>query len=279
MSRTYVVTGAGSGIGKTTAELLRAQGQTVIGVDLRGSDIDGDLASPAGRRAAAAAAIERSGGSIDAVIACAGISIPTALTAAVNYYGMTEFLTELRPVLAQSATPRAALVASLATIYPHDPALSAALTDADEDTALAIARELEKDPVTGNMIYASSKRAVSVWTRRQSVTPEWAGAGIPLNAVAPGTVTTPMTEAIRNDPAGLAMIDAIVPMPLNYHQPASSIAKLLIWLTSEDNSHCTGQTMFCDGGAEVVLRGDDVWAWSDPAVGAYFASLSGGAPE
>lgn len=42
MSRTYVVTGAGSGIGKTTAELLRAQGQTVIGVDLRGSDIDGD---------------------------------------------------------------------------------------------------------------------------------------------------------------------------------------------------------------------------------------------
>ena len=38
MTRTYVITGAGSGIGKATADLLRVQGQNVIGVDLRGDD-------------------------------------------------------------------------------------------------------------------------------------------------------------------------------------------------------------------------------------------------
>ncbi|MGO2774559.1 MAG: short-chain dehydrogenase, partial [Brachybacterium tyrofermentans] len=35
MSRTYVVTGAASGIGRTTAQILTARGDTVIGVDLR----------------------------------------------------------------------------------------------------------------------------------------------------------------------------------------------------------------------------------------------------
>lgn len=34
MARTYVVTGAGSGIGKKTTEILREKGYTVVGVDL-----------------------------------------------------------------------------------------------------------------------------------------------------------------------------------------------------------------------------------------------------
>ncbi|MGO2937065.1 MAG: short-chain dehydrogenase, partial [Glutamicibacter arilaitensis] len=50
------------------------------------------------------------------------------------------------------------------------------------------------------------------------------------------------------------------PMPLNYHSEAVVIAKLLLWLTSEENTHVTGQTIYCDGGAEATLRGDDIWA-------------------
>ena len=49
MSRTYVVTGAASGIGKATRELLLERGHTVIGVDIRDADVTVDLSTAEGR--------------------------------------------------------------------------------------------------------------------------------------------------------------------------------------------------------------------------------------
>src|SRR3954452_17358199 len=40
-----VITGALGGIGAATAELFRAEGATVVGVDLRGGDITADVSS------------------------------------------------------------------------------------------------------------------------------------------------------------------------------------------------------------------------------------------
>ena len=42
MTRTYVITGAASGIGATTAQTLREQGHTVIGVDLKDAEVTAD---------------------------------------------------------------------------------------------------------------------------------------------------------------------------------------------------------------------------------------------
>lgn len=50
MARTFVITGAGSGIGHTTAELLRRRGETVIGVDLRGPDVWSDYDEAVGSK-------------------------------------------------------------------------------------------------------------------------------------------------------------------------------------------------------------------------------------
>jgi len=276
MARTYVITGAGSGIGAAAARLLREAGATVVGVDLKGGEVTADLSTPEGRREGAAAALEAAGGKVDAVIASAGVSLPTALTVSVNYYGVTEFLTALRPALAQSEAPRVVVVSSMSSLQPNYPPLVDALLSSNEAAAREIAEQLAADPQTGNLIYASSKRAISRWVRAQSVTEEWAGAGIPLNAVGPGIVTTPMTEGLLSSPESTAFVDAVVPMPLNYHQPPESIANLCIWLTSVENSHCAGQTIYCDGGADVVLRGEDAWGWADARVGKYFQGLMAG---
>ncbi|WP_152189042.1 SDR family oxidoreductase [Georgenia satyanarayanai] len=279
MARTYVITGAGSGIGAAAARLLREAGATVVGVDLRGSDITADLSTPTGREEAVAAVLETTGGTVDAIIASAGVSLPSALTVSVNYYGVTEFLTALRPALARSQAPRAVVVSSMSSLQPNHPPLVEALLGADETTAREIAEQLAADPQTGNLIYASTKRAISRWVRARSVTAEWAGAGIPLNAVGPGIVTTPMTAELLASPESTAFVDAVVPMPLNYHQPPESIANLCIWLTSVENSHCAGQTIYCDGGADVVLRGEDAWSWADPTVEEYFGQLVAGAQK
>lgn len=264
MNRTYVVTGSASGIGATTARLLAERGARVIGIDLRDADVEADLSTPEGRSAAAAAAIEQAGGTIDAVIACAGISAPIAKTISVNYFGVTELLEALRPALARSDAPRAAVVSSMASLQPNSAEMVEAALAGDERSAVEVAEELAaQGPEIGYLVYPSSKRALSRWVRRRSISPEWAGAGIPLNAVAPGTVLTPMTEQLLATHEGRAMVDAAVPMPLNYHQPPESVANLLIWLTSVENSHLAGQVIYDDGGAEVTLRGEDAWSWAD----------------
>jgi enoyl-[acyl-carrier-protein] reductase (NADH) len=48
-------------------------------------------------------------------------------------------------------------------------------------------------------------------------------------------------------------------MPLAGPYEPVAAAELLAWLTSEANGHMTGQTIFIDGGADVVLRGDTAW--------------------
>lgn len=266
MTRTYVITGSASGIGQATANTLRAQGETVIGVDLRDADVEADLSTPTGRQAAVAAAVDAASGSVDAVIACAGLAAPKAITAAVNYFGVTQFLEGIRPVLARSPHPRAALVSSVSAIHPNHPDLVGALLRDDEDAALAVAAGYESDDPTKTLIYQSSKRAIALWLRREAATNAWAGAGIPLNAVAPGLLLTPMTAPILATPEGAAMMEASVPTPLNGYQEAETIADLLIWLTAEQNTHLCGQTLFCDGGAEVTLRGLDTYSWADPTV-------------
>lgn len=258
--RNYIVTGAGSGIGAATATLLRERGENVIGVDLKGAEVDTDLSTSAGRKAAVDKALELADGKVDAVIACAGISAPIPLTVRVNYFGVTEFLELLAPTLAKSPAPRAAVVSSMASLQANSPELVEALLSGDEEAAVEIGAALAAEgPGAGYLNYPSSKRALSRWVRRESITERWAGAHIPLNAVAPGTVTSPMTEQLLATPEGRAMVDSHVPMPLNYHSEPVVLARLLAWLTSEENTHTTGQTIYTDGGADASLRGDNIW--------------------
>lgn len=102
MCRAYVITGSASGIGATTARLLAEAGHRVIGVDLREADVTADLSRAEDRTRAAAEAAELAGGTVDAVIACAGISSPIPATASINYVGVVELLGALLPALERS---------------------------------------------------------------------------------------------------------------------------------------------------------------------------------
>ncbi|MDO8915965.1 MAG: SDR family oxidoreductase [Coriobacteriia bacterium] len=260
MSRTYVVTGTASGIAAATARILKERGNKVIGVDIHDADVVADLSTKQGRLDAAKKAIELSGGSIDAVIACAGLAHPIAKTVSVNYFGMTEFLGALAPTLAKAEAPRAVLISSMASLMPNDAALVAAMVADDEAKAVARAQELvDTGGGLEQLIYGSTKRAISRWVRRQSIKPQWAGAGIPLNAIGPGIVRTPMVADMIGTAEARAAIDEMVPMPLNYYLEPENVAYLLIWLASVENTHVTGQTIYIDGGSDAALRGDNVW--------------------
>jgi len=73
-----IITGAASGIGEGTAKALRERGAQVVGLDLKGEDdlIACDVRDQESVDKAVAAAVERLGGGVDALVNCAGIGLP-----------------------------------------------------------------------------------------------------------------------------------------------------------------------------------------------------------
>ena len=81
MPRTSVVTGAASGIGKATKELLEHRGERVIGADIHDAEVVVDLSTTQRRTALVEEAGRLSGGSIDAIYANAGVAVMAPATA------------------------------------------------------------------------------------------------------------------------------------------------------------------------------------------------------
>lgn len=256
--RTIVVTGSASGIGKALTETLQAHGDRVVGVDIHDADVTVDLTTAQGRTELVDRVTELTDGSIDAVVANAGLAHPVPAAVGVNYFGAIATLDGLRPLLASSPAPRAAATCSMASIMASDPELVDLCLIGDEPGALTRAQVLA-DTDGGSTIYSSTKVALARWVRRHAPTPAWAGAGIPLNAIAPGIVETPMVADLLATEEQRAQMAAVVPMPLNGYMSAQVPADLLAWLVSTENTHLCGQVVFVDGGSDVVLRGDATW--------------------
>lgn len=250
--RKYVITGAGSGIGLATLQLLESQGHRVIGVDLKNAEIIADLSTAKGRTSMVDQVAKVSEGSIDAILAVAGVDIAGPATVAVNYYGALATLVGLRSLLVHSPAPRAVAVSSITSVHPFSQELLDSMLDGTEEEALEFAK-------TAPYSYATSKRALSRWIRRNATKSEWADAGIPLNAIAPGLVKTELLSRLFEDPETEKRIKAGSPMPLGGPYEPIVAAELLAFLSSELNGHMTGQTIFIDGGADVILRGDETW--------------------
>jgi NAD(P)-dependent dehydrogenase (short-subunit alcohol dehydrogenase family) len=253
VTRTYLITGSASGIGRATFELLTGQGHRVIGVDLHDAEVVADLATAAGRAAMVERVNELTDGVLDAVVANAGVQDTPEGCVRVNYFGAVATLEGLRPLLARGTAPRAVATCSSSVLNENSPRLVAALVAGDEEDAVAASVN------TGLAAYPSSKRALARWIRRTAPTSGWAGVGIGLNAVAPGVVETAMTAPLLVDPAMVELIEAAVPMPHGGIAQPGHVADLIAYLTSPNSARICGQVVFVDGGADVVLRGEDIW--------------------
>ena len=251
--RTAVVTGSARGIGQATVELFTARGLDVVGVDLDGADLNVDLSNPAGRAALEAGVRERCPDGIDVIVANAGVLTADELTIQVNYFGAVETLERLRPMLHPDA-PRAVVVASRSVLKPVNDEIIEACLAGDEAKAVALAREATDQ---SHLLYGTSKRAIARWLRRNAPSPEWAGAGIALNAVGPGAVATEMIA--QRDPAEQARLAVERPMPLGGMATAQEVAELIGFLADPKNSKISGQLIFIDGGGEALMGHEDIW--------------------
>jgi NAD(P)-dependent dehydrogenase (short-subunit alcohol dehydrogenase family) len=250
---TIAITGSASGIGKATRERLESEGHKVIGVDLRDAEVIADLTSADGRAAMVEGVTRASGGALDGLLAGAGVSGRTHASDRVirlNYFGAVATLTGLRPLLAKGTNAAAVAISSnAATTQPGgaDPRAVEVCLAGDEERVVEMLTDI------GWTSYAVAKLSLARWVRRNAVTDDWVGSGIRLNAIAPGIIVTPMTEA------GL---DFILNMP-NWPRPtqepgkAAEVAGLVRYLLSEEARYFVGSFVVMDGGTDAALRADD----------------------
>lgn len=94
----------------------------------------------------------------------------------------------------------------------------------------------------GQANYVAAKAGVIGFTK--TAAKELASRGITVNAIAPGFIATDMTNVLTED----LKADMLKQIPLGYLGKPNDIAKVVVFLSSDDASYMTGQTLHVDGG-------------------------------
>jgi 2-dehydro-3-deoxy-D-gluconate 5-dehydrogenase len=92
--------------------------------------------------------------------------------------------------------------------------------------------------------YAASKGGIGQLTK--ALANEWAAAGVSVNAIAPGYVSTDNTEALRNDPQrSVAILSRI---PANRWGEPEDLKGAVVFLASAASDYMHGSILTVDGG-------------------------------
>ena len=250
LTKTVIITGASSGIGFETTQELIKEGWRVFGVDINTKNfknskllkqsshftpITCDLTSEHAVTQTMEL-IQKEVSSVDALIACAGVLRLGALSEMsvedfdlvfnVNVRGLWLSVSRSMPMLKSAAkisgSARVILLSSVSALRPK----------------------------IDSGAYSASKAAVSQLTRVLAV--ECAKDNILVNALAPGTVDTPMVRDQSSlekqgnwRPSG--------PSPLGRIAVPSDIVKVIRFLLDENSSYVTGATIPVDGGTQAAF--------------------------
>lgn len=221
--RRALVTGAGSGIGRSTAGILTRAGASVLALDLAGTDTAVDVADYG--------AVEHAlrNERLDIVVNCAGIMAPDSLATtspddwervlAVNLTGYYNVL--------KCAVPRM-----------HRPGSIIQISSMQAHIGVAFPA------------YTASKGAVISLSRQLAA--ELGPEEIRVNSISPGMILTGMTEDHLADGTETERITRRT--PLRRVGTAQDIANAVLYLASDLSAFVTGTDILVDGGIASALN-------------------------
>jgi NAD(P)-dependent dehydrogenase (short-subunit alcohol dehydrogenase family) len=239
-----VVTGGASGIGAAVATALAGHGAAVAVADVN--------------IAAAREVAERIGGlavEMDVTnvhsVAAAVVATTEALgpiTALINSAGVVGGAGPLRWLPAE-ALATVLRVNVTGTFLAMQAVANAMIAHGGGGAIVNISSAGAFAPTPGLGHYEASKAAVNALTRSAAL--ELAEFGIRVNAIAPGPVRTPMTEAGFADPAALS--GWLARIPLGRIATPADLVPIVLLLVSARAGHVTGTVLPVDGGQ--LLKG------------------------
>jgi 3-oxoacyl-[acyl-carrier protein] reductase len=230
--RVALVTGAASGIGRASAQRFTAEGAQVVAIDLHVPE------TPAGGLAVACditdeASVERTVeeakerfGRIDVLAHFAGIT--------------KDALADKMTLEAWNDVIRVNLTGSFIVAQRVARAM-------DDGGSIVLTSSRSYLGNVGQANYAASKGGVFSLTRTLAL--ELGKRGIRVNALAPGFVATPMTDAVPDR----IRDKAVAAIPLGRVARPEEIAAVAAFFASDEASYITGQTLLVDGGRTVGL--------------------------
>mgnify|MGYP003603497236 FL=1 len=240
--KTVIVTGAGSGIGRATAQRIAAEGGRVIAVDIAADRLD-ELAAncPEGSIVAVGGDITKQD-DIDRIIAAAGERIDGLA----NIAGINDDFSPAHET--SDATWDRVIGINLTGTFKLTRAALPAMIDAARGSIVNVASEAGLRGNASGNAYTVSKHGVVGLTRSAAFM--YGPQGIRVNAVAPGGVMTGIPMPANVSVAGrerLTPFQAMIPSIATAEQLAASITFLL----SDDGVNINGVVLPSDGGWSV----------------------------
>ncbi|HZK04794.1 MAG TPA: 3-oxoacyl-ACP reductase FabG [Actinomycetaceae bacterium] len=228
--RRIVVTGANRGIGRAITERLVAEGHQVASIDRTGQPCDhvfaanGDVTDANSLDAAFAEIEEQFGGTVEVVVANAGITRDMLLmrmsdedfqaVVDVNLGGAFRAVRRAAKGMVRARFGRIVLISSVVALYGGP----------------------------GQVNYSASKAGLVGMAR--SLTRELGGRGITANVVAPGFITTDMTAALPEK----QQEEYRGAIPAGRFGDVSEVAGAVAFLVSDDAAYISGAVIPVDGG-------------------------------
>jgi len=240
--KTVLLTGAASGIGRATAELLAAEGAHVLAVDRDGEGLEelgrlmrevepvvGDLADEHDIERIVREAVARRE-RLDILVNNAGLGFVGDLVSTSTQQWDETFAVNVRaPFLLCRA------------VIPH-------MLEHDGGVIVNVSSAAALSAVGNRAAYIASKGAVLALTR--SITVDFGARGIRANAVAPGTVATPWIDRMTSaqpDPAAAHSAMEQRQLIGRLAQPRE-VADAIVYLASDRAAFQHGSTLVVDGG-------------------------------
>ncbi len=239
--RTALVTGASGGIGAAIAGALHAQGAVVALSGTRGDALEA-LAGQLGERAHVCPADLRDPASADSLVAAAE-EAAGPLHVLVNNAGLTRDMLALRMGDEDWQT---VLDVDLAAPFRLARAALRGMLRRRAGRIINIGSIVGATGNAGQANYAAAKAGLIGLTK--ALAQEVAPRGITVNAVAPGFVVTPMTEALSEQQR--ARIAGAIPLA-RLGQP-EDIGAAVVYLASDEAGWVTGATLHVNGGMAML---------------------------
>lgn len=241
LDKVAIVTGGALGIGRATASLLAREGAKVVIVDLKQESCD-----------EAAAALAKEHG-VEALGAAANVadwpSVEAACKAVVDRFGKIDILVNNAGITKDNLLMRmseaewdAVLDVNLKGSFFFTKAVVRPMLKAHAGRIINIASVVGQEGNLGQSNYAASKGGLIAFTK--ACAKEFASRNILVNAVAPGFIHTRLTDVVSEEAKSRTLSRIL----LGRMGEPEEIAKVVLFLASDDSSYVTGQCIGVNGG-------------------------------